>query len=151
MKSNPIPEKIVDFIYRHHVVSIACHSSSDFWAASCFYAFEHSTERLIILTDKNTRHGKLMLNTPIVSGTIAAQPLDVRDIEGVQFRAEATLLTGEQHMVALQRYLSKHPIAQGKVSDVWALSLIELKHTENRIAFAQKCEWKKKTADDTAV
>lgn len=147
MKSNPIPEKIVDFIYRHHVVSIACHSLYDFWAANCFYAFDLAEESLIILTERNTRHGQLMLNYPIVAGTIAAQPKEIQDIEGMQFRAKAKLLTGDEQVDALRLYFTTHAIAKGRMSDVWAIYLSELKYTENRTEFAQKYVWNRKTAE----
>lgn len=139
--NNPIPQEIAAFIHHNHVVSIACCVQQELWAASCFYAFDESSQRLIILTDSRTKHGRMLLLAPQVAGTIAGQPLEVSAIEGIQFQAIATRLEHEQQAVVLADYYSKHPIAKGRQSEVWALDLTYIKHTENRTAFGYKREW----------
>lgn len=139
--NNPIPMQIVEFLRQQHVVGIACANGEELWAASCFYAFDEALQRLIILTDRTTRHGRLMLANPQIAGTIAGQPKAVSDIEGVQFCATASLLDGEQQAAALAHYIAKHPIAATLRSDVWALLFTEIKHTENRTAFGHKSIW----------
>lgn len=141
--SNPIPEIISAFIKQHHVVSLACTDGNELWAASCFYTFDEVGQRLIILTDSRTKHGKMMLHYPNIAGTIAAQPILIKDIEGIQFKAVASCLEGEQQAAAFADYMAKHPMAKPMNSEVWALYFVEIKHTENRTAFAYKREWHK--------
>lgn len=136
-----IPRKILDFIQQNHVVSLACAANDEVWAASCFYVLDAENARLIVLTKQSTQHGKMMLANPHIAGTIAAQPEQLRDIEGVQFTATARLLTNGEREQAHSLYTARHPIAKLLPSEVWELRFIRLKHTENRMAFAQKTEW----------
>lgn len=138
---NPIPQNIANFIQQNHVVSLACQANNQFWAASCFYAFDEENCRLIILTDRKTLHGKLMLKNSTVVGTISTQPTEIQEIEGIQFRAIATLLTEEKQNEAFSFYCKRHKYAEKMQSDVWAIYFEQIKHTSNKIQFAQKTEW----------
>lgn len=140
--NNPIPIHIVQFILKNHVVSLACHYQHQLWSASCFYAFDEASHRLIILSKQTTEHGKLMLANPNIAGTIAGQPENIREIEGIQFQAVARCLENEQEkQTALQIYWQKHPLAKLMSSDVWEIVFTRIKHTENRVAFAKKSLW----------
>ncbi|PJG82029.1 hypothetical protein [Caviibacterium pharyngocola] len=135
------PHEIRQFLACRHIVNIAVYTAQDFWAASCFYALDEAVQRLIVLTDRTTRHGRLMLDNPHIVGTISTETTALSAIEGVQFRASANLLQGEEKRQALAIYYHRHPIARLKSADVWALQLEEIKHTSNRRVFAQKTYW----------
>lgn len=139
----PIPQNIVEFIQSHHVVNFATHTQDDFWAASCFYAFDEENARLIILTSKTTKHAQLMLENPQVVGTICGQIKEIKEIEGIQFSATANCLTEQESLQALQIYYKKHPLARLKASDVWELSFHIIKHTSNKVVFAKKTVWER--------
>lgn len=139
--SNSIPQIIANFIQQHHVVSLACCTEEQLWTASCFYAFDEINSRLIILTDRNTQHGKLMQENPNIVGTIAAQPNEIQEIEGIQFKATAKLLSKEAQFSAFSNYCKRHKYAEKMQSDVWEIQLRYIKHTSNRVIFAQKTEW----------
>ncbi|QLB14639.1 hypothetical protein A6B39_03810 [Mannheimia granulomatis] len=142
--TNLIPTHIIDFIQSNHVVNFATHSSNDFWAANCFYAFDTENARLIILTAKKTRHAQIMLENPQIVGTICGQTEKIKEIEGIQFSATAKCLENrEAEKAALQIYYEKHPLARLKPSDVWVLSFNTIKHTSNKIIFAKKTIWEK--------
>lgn len=137
----PIPQPIADFIESQHVVSLACYANGELWCASCFYVTDLARHRLIILTDSRTRHGQLMLANPHIAGTIAAQPKEIQDIEGIQFQAYATRLEGEEQAVALADYVTTFPIAEKMQSDVWAVTFQQIKFTSNRVTFGEKSYW----------
>lgn len=140
---SPMPEPISDFIAKQHVVSLACAAAGALWAANCFYAFDPAHHRLIMLTKTSTKHGKLMLANPNIAGTIANQTETLREIEGIQFTATAHLIeTAHEKSVALALYYQRHPIAKMlPTSDVWEIRFTHIKHTANRLGFAQKTEW----------
>lgn len=141
---NPIPAQIIDFINRHHVVSLACYANSTLWSASCFYIFDAENDRLIILTKRTTCHGKLMQQNPNIAGTIAGQPEHLTEIEGLQFSATARCLSEKnERNRAFTRYSQRYPIAKFIPSDVWEVCFDEIKFTENRTAFAHKTYWKR--------
>lgn len=139
----PIPNHMLKFIQANHVVSFATHTQDNFWAASCFYAFDEKKVRLIILTSKKTMHAQLMLENPYIVGTICGQTEKIKDIEGIQFSAIAKCLEAQDIPQALQIYYQKHPLARLKSSNVWELSFQVIKYTSNKIAFAQKMVWNK--------
>ncbi|QIM65457.1 pyridoxamine 5'-phosphate oxidase family protein [Frederiksenia canicola] len=138
---NNIPSKLIEFIQQNHVVSLACSHQEEIWAASCFYVFDSKHDRLIVLTKQSTQHGKMMLANPHIAGTIAAQPDNIQNIEGIQFTAIAQRLTDSKAEQARLLYTARHPIAKLIPSDVWEIRFTRIKHTENRLAFAQKTEW----------
>lgn len=139
---NPIPLNITNFINRHHVVSLACQANGTLWSASCFYLFEPEKHRLIVLTKRTTLHGELMLANPTVAGTIAGQPEQLHDIEGIQFLASARCLTANAEKNSeLSAYYQRHPVAKLIPSDVWEIRFEQIKHTENRLTFAHKTYW----------
>nr|WP_150539124.1 hypothetical protein [Actinobacillus vicugnae] len=139
-----IPPHIIHFIQQNHVVNFAAHNQQDFWAANCFYAFDSTLARLIILTSKTTRHGQLMSENPQIVGTISAQVEAFTDIEGIQFSAQCKCLeeTNERQQ-ALSLYYKRHPLARLKSSDVWELRFDMIKHTGNKVIFAKKTIWQR--------
>ncbi len=139
-----IPEIIRDFIHSQHVVSLACYYEESIWCANCFYAFDENNNRLIILTKETTQHGRLMQLNPRIAGTIAKQTEKITEIEGIQFLAEAYCLTDSLAKEnALEIYLQRHPIAKLIPSNVWEIKFTEIKHTNNKFAFANKTLWRK--------
>lgn len=139
-----LPSHISRFIRQNHVVSFAVYGANDFWAANCFYAFDSEQVRLIVLTDKNTRHGLLMQENAHIVGTIAAQVETLTEIEGIQFSAYCTRLTDYTAcQEALDCYYVRHPIARLKPSDLWEIRLDMIKHTGNKLAFAKKTIWER--------
>ena len=148
------------------MVGLAAAHEGELWVASCFHVFDPQAVALIIMTDRNTRHGQLMLASSQVAGTVAGQPQSIPDIRGVQFAGRAVLLEpgdgvqgdGMQgdsvlqgqprpwqvsHAAALARYVAAHPVARAFRTDLWCIWLDEIKHTENRVAFAQKTLWRR--------
>ena len=114
----PLPANIHAFLTEHHVVSLAACHEGELWSASCFYVFDPVAARLIVLTGKNTQHGRLMLHHPHIAGTIADQP-------------------------ARNLYAQAHPIAKVFPSDIWQLQLEYIKYTSNRPVFAHKTHWRR--------
>lgn len=137
----PIPQPIADFIESQHVVGLACYANGELWGASCFYVADLARQRLIILTDSRTLHGQLMLENPHIAGTIAAQPREVKEIEGIQFQAYVTRLEGKEQAVALAEYIATFPIAEKMQSEVWEIAFQQIKYTSNRQIFGEKMYW----------
>lgn len=140
--NNLIPSFISHFIQQHHVTNIACQADNQFWTASCFYAFDEVNKRLIILTNQNTLHGKLMLKNPMIVGTISGQPIEIDSIEGIQFRATVRVLQQQaEQNIAKSLYCKRHTYAEKMQSDIWEICFEYIKHTSNKVHFAQKTEW----------
>lgn len=141
----PLPATMARFIARSHVVSLATGDATGLWAASCFYAFDAGHVALIVLTERNTRHGAAMLARPAVAGTIAGQPHNIATIRGVQFAGQAHLLEGAEADAAYATYCQCHPVARLHRADTWLIGLDEIKYTNNANVFAQKTLWQRQT------
>jgi uncharacterized protein len=134
---------ISDFITQHHLLTLCTHHQSDMWCANCYYVFDPTEMKFIIMSDQNTRHGQLMLNTSDVAGTIATEPTHVSEIQGVQFSGQAIKLADNAMGNARDAYFKQFPIAKNIPSDVWIITINEIKMTDNRIKFGFKCNWKR--------
>lgn len=136
-----LPQTMIDYLNRRHVVGITAQYLGEMWAASCFYAFDLTNVGLIVLTSRDTRHGQLMLKSAAVVGTISDQATNIRQIQGIQFAAQAILLDGEARKQALALYIAKHPIARLHQTDVWRIRLDNVKFTDNTRYFGYKEIW----------
>ena len=136
-----MPTQIAEFIHQQHIVSLACQQNGELWCANCLYAFDEANSRLILLTDKKTKHAQFMLNNPYIAGTIAYQTENIREIEGIQFQGIAKNLDSPLAQQALEIYWKRHPIAKLRPSDVWEIQFTQIKHTTNKYLFAQKTVW----------
>ncbi|ENN8408666.1 YhbP family protein [Serratia marcescens] len=134
-------QQIADFIGKQHVLTLCAGDGLDMWCANCFYVFDAATMALWLMTEPHTRHGGLMLNNGRVVGTIAPKPKSIALIRGVQYRAEAMLLSGEEAEAARARYCKRFPIARAMKASVWRLDLHEVKMTDNTLGFGKKLHW----------
>ncbi len=139
-----LPKDIIDFINKNHVVGLSVYTSSmGLWAASCFYVFSEEHASLLILSEESTRHGQSMKINPQISGTIAGQPLSIKDIQGVQFEAEVRLLNKKESDETYNLYQQRFPFVQLQVAPMWQLNLLMIKFTDNKKGFGYKQIWRR--------
>lgn len=136
-----IDEKIVRFITSHHVMTVAAAAGGDLWCANCFYAYLEDEESFVITSDTATRHGGLFLENPDVTGSVVLETEEIGKIQGLQFRAYASLSDGSLTDRYRLAYLRRFPYAVLKGGDVWVLRLTSLKFTDNRLGFGRKLLW----------
>ncbi|CDG47640.1 YhbP family protein [Serratia symbiotica] len=144
-------EHIRQFICKQHLLTICASSGAkmcgtgsgmmDMWCANCFYVFDAELMALWLMTETHTRHGALMLENSRVVGTIAPKPKAIALICGVQYRAEAVLLSGDGETLARTRYGKRFPIARTMPAPMWRLDLQEVKMTDNSLGFGTKLHW----------
>lgn len=132
---------ITHFIGKQHVLTLCAGNGLDMWCANCFYVFDAEQMALWLMTETHTRHGELMLQNARVAGTIAPKPKTIALIRGVQYRAEAVMLSGDEEALARARYCKRFPIAKVMKAPVWQLNLQEVKMTDNTLGFGKKLHW----------
>jgi len=135
------PSRILNFIYRHHVLSLATFDESGLWVSSCFYAFDEENLQFIIITDLETRHGQQALKSSSVAGTVALETRSIGKIQGIQFSGEIHLLEGREKTHAKKLYLKRFPYAILTNTALWAVKLNHVKMTDNRLGFGKKLFW----------
>ncbi len=131
--------RISDFINEHFVLTMASSSQEDIWCANVFYVFDQELMGFIILSDKGTRHIKLsQYGFGVVAGSIVLETEKIGMIRGLQFKAHIN--RGDNSIIGRYRlkYLKRFPYAVFTNSELWFLSLIEVKYTDNRLGFGTK-------------
>ena len=129
------------YISRQHVFSLFAFHNQIFWPASCYYVFDVENMSLILMTDPNSEHGQLMVNTPQIAGTVSAQTIEVSKIQGIQFVGKIEMLEGEKEQLARKAYCRRFPVALTAKLPVWQLHLQRVKMVDNTLGFGTKLHW----------
>ena len=134
---------VIRFLQQKHIVSFSVFADQEMWSAICFYVFDHTRQRLILLTKHETRHAGLMRKNPLVTGTVIHESTTVAKLQGVQFTGEISLLKTEEKQTALELYYSRFPYSRVMKSPVWQIVLTEVKFTDNTLGFGKKTHWER--------
>ena len=138
-----IDKKIITFLKKHHVLTLATAVNNIPWCANCFYAFDADLVQLIFTSDDDTRHAKEALQNSIVSGSVVLETNVIGKIQGIQFQGIIMKAEGEVLKNAKQQYLHRFPIATLMNTNLWVLEINHIKMTDNRLGFGKKLIWNK--------
>ena len=142
---NQLNEKILRFINKHHILTLASSINNIPYCCTCFYAFDKKTCSLIFTSESSTRHHKEMLENDQVSGAIALETKIIGKIQGIQFIGTAELPEGEELAEIRKIYLRKFPYTLPFISSsfFWKIDIIHIKMTDNNLGFGKKLIWYK--------
>ena len=137
-----IDRRIVKFLKKHHVLTIATSVDNKPWCASCFYVFLEKENALVFTSDLTTRHGREFLMNTLVAGTVALETMITGMIRGVQFEGSVAEPGPDLEDITRNAYLKKFPVAMLMETHLWILRLTHIKYTDNRLGFGKKLIWK---------
>jgi hypothetical protein len=144
-QSNTEPQgpehRIVKFIKKHHVLTLATCAENIPWCASCFYVFDEDHTTFIFTSEKDTRHIKEMENNKVIAGTIALETKITGKIRGIQFSGTVTELKNTDYKAARKKYIKRFPVAAFTKTPLWRINLNFIKMTDNRLGFGKKLIW----------
>lgn len=133
-----IDKRIIDFIKRHHVLTLATVSSEgEPYCAACFYAYDKDRNRLIFTSDNATRHAQEMLQNSKVAIGITLETRIVGKVQGVQICG--TVKRGDEADKA--QYIKRFPYAAVAPLNIWAVEPSFIKLTDNTLGFGKKLIW----------
>ena len=134
-----LPEKkIIDFVARHHVLTLATRSESGApYCAACFYAYDKSANRIIFTTDDNTMHGKNMIADNRISCGINLETRVVGKVQGIQICG--TVHSGED--ADKMTYIKRFPYAAVAPLNILVIEPDFMKLTDNTLGFGKKLIW----------
>ena len=133
-----IDKRIVDFIKRHHVLTLATVSSEgEPYCAACFYAYDKERNRLIFTSDDATRHAQQMLQNTKVAIGITLETRIVGKVQGAQICGIAERGDDEDKRV----YIKRFPYAAMAPLNIWAVEPTFIKLTDNTLGFGKKLTW----------
>ncbi|MBV5278027.1 MAG: pyridoxamine 5'-phosphate oxidase family protein [Campylobacteraceae bacterium] len=132
-----INPKIVTFIQKHHLLTLATSWDNKPYCANCFFVLDEDIPCFIVATDEHTRHGKEALLNPYVAGTIALETIIIGKIQGIQFTGLFRLANGEEKIA----YFKKFPFALAMNPTLWSIDIDYIKFTDNTLGFGKKLEF----------
>lgn len=136
-----IDRRIIKFLRRHHVLTIATTAGNEPWCANCFYVYLENENVLIFTTDPTTRHGQEFKKNPQVAGSVVLETRIIGKIRGIQFCGNISEPEGEMASKARIAYLRRFPPTALMDTHLWVVSLTYIKFTDNRLGFGKKIIW----------
>ena len=136
-----IDQRIIKFLKKHHVLTVATSVGNEPWCASCFYSYLEDENLLVLTTDEDTRHGKEFIENNLVAGSIALETMIVGKIQGIQFQGIIYEPAGSMYDKVKLSYLKRFPVAALMDTKLWAIKLTHIKMTDNRFGFGKKLIW----------
>jgi len=141
--TNPIDKRIVEFIGKHHVFTLATSNQNMPYTCSCFYVYLEKENLFVFTSDHTTKHIGDVVNNKHVAGAVALETSMIGKIQGIQFTGIISELEGEILKTATSAYLKKFPIAHLKDLLLWGVEPDFIKMTDNRLGFGKKLIWRK--------
>ena len=138
-----IDRRIIRFLRKHHVLTVATSVNDEPWCANCFYTYLEDENALIFTSGYETRHGKEFLENRLVAGSVALETRIIGKIRGIQFQGTVSEPEGRLAERAKASYLKRFPIAMLMETTLWVVHLSHIKMTDNRLGFGKKIIWNK--------
>lgn len=138
-------KKIVAFLKKHHVLTLATCIDHQSWCANCFYAFLEDEAALVFTSGYETRHIQETLKNNRVAGSIVLETSVVNKIQGIQFTGRLELPAEKMIDKSKYAYLKRFPFAALMDTTLWVLHIDHLKMTDNRLGFGKKLIWERKS------
>lgn len=141
MNNNQPDERIIKFIGKHHVLTLATAANNIPWCAQCFYAFMEDENAFVFSTDITTQHGKEAIDNPTVAASILLETQTIGKIQGLQIAGIMQIPEGDLKLRAEKRYLKRFPYARLMDTNIWVLMPKQIKMTHNQLGFGKKLIW----------
>ncbi|MEA1916581.1 MAG: pyridoxamine 5'-phosphate oxidase family protein [Campylobacterota bacterium] len=135
-----IDKKIVTFIGKHHLLSLATCSESKVDICSLFYAYNKKENYFVVASDEKTTHIKNIRKNSNISLSIALETKLVGKIQGLQI--DAVINSSTCNNVKML-YLKTFPYSVAFDLTLWKIEPLHVKFTDNTLGFGKKLYWKK--------
>jgi len=141
----PISKNISEFINNNKIATL-CFTDTEGnpYCINCFYAFDETTQSLILKSSVGTKHQNFIKAKTKIAGTILPKTIDLLKIKGLQFTGN---LLEEKQINDLSLsliYIKKFPFSLAIPGYIWAVNLEYLKFTDNTTGFGKKTIWQVK-------
>ncbi len=130
-------QKIIKFIKRHHVLTLATSLDQRPYCANAFYAYDAQRNRFIFTSSLDTRHAKEMSSNPRVAASIVWETKLVGRIQGLQ--AEGVVVRADDS--DRECYIKRFPYTAVADLTLWAIEPTMIKYTDNTLGFGKKLIW----------
>ena len=136
-------DRIVKFIRRHHVMTLATSVGGDPWCANLFYAYMPRENLFVFTSERSTKHAADALANNKVAGSIVLETKVVGRVQGVQLEGVMRGAAESGIAGAKAAYLKKFPYAAAFPLELWTIEPTLMKFTDNTLGFGKKIIWTK--------
>lgn len=134
-------ERIVKFIRKHHVLTLATAAGDGTpYCSNAFYAYDAKRNVLIFTSEDSTRHAAQMRANPAVAASIVLETRIVGRVQGVQICGQVAEGGDDDRKVYLKRF--PYAAVMG-ATPIWRLEPDFIKLTDNTLGFGKKLIWTK--------
>ncbi len=135
-----IDSKIVKFIGRHHVMTLATVGADGApYCCNAFYGYDEQREVLVFASNEETLHAEQMMSDERVAASIVLETKVVGKLQGLQITGR--VVRGDDR--DRDCYIAKFPFAAVAPLTLWRLELEFVKLTDNRLGFGKKIIWRR--------
>lgn len=142
-KKNTPDGRILSFIKKHHVMTLATSLGDEPWTAHCFYAYMSKENLLVFTSGADTKHMQMIKDNDRTAVGIALETRVVGKIQGVQMQGRVYRPNDELAKKSRKRYLRRFPYARLMETTIWVFEPYMIKMTHNALGFGKKLFWQK--------
>ncbi|MEG1611363.1 MAG: pyridoxamine 5'-phosphate oxidase family protein [Alistipes sp.] len=133
-----IDERILRFIGRHHVLTLATTDSQGApYCSNAFYCYDAERNLLIFSSSNETLHAQHMTQRPRIAASILLETRVVGKVQGLQLCGTATRADQQ----ARSSYIKRFPYAALVELTLWVVVPDLMKFTDNTLGFGKKLIW----------
>lgn len=132
-----VDTRIVRFLRRHHVMTLATACGGVPYCCNAFYCYDRERNLLVFTSDFTTRHAREMERNPHVAVSVVLETRIVGRVQGIQLCGNAR----RADEAARRAYLKRFPYAALAELTLWAVEPHFIKFTDNTLGFGKKLIW----------
>ncbi len=130
-------ERVIKFIKKHHVLTLATAVDNTPYCANAFYAYDALRNRFIFTSDLATRHGAEMAQNSCVAASVVWETKLVGRVQGLQL----TGVVRQADQADRDCYIKRFPYTALADLTLWAIEPQMIKYTDNTLGFGKKLIW----------
>ena len=130
-------QRVVAFIEKHHVMSLATTLNDALSVCSLFYVFDRDTNSFIVASSLETTHIKHIMSNENIAGNILLETKKIGEIKGLQFKGVFLPFSNSR---LTKKYFFHFPYALAMNPTLWQIKLSSVKLTDNSLGFGKKIE-----------
>ncbi|MDR3285863.1 MAG: pyridoxamine 5'-phosphate oxidase family protein [Prevotellaceae bacterium] len=138
-----IDKRIISFIKKHHVLTLATFDGACVYCSNVFYAYDIENNIFVFYSDDKTKHFNDMKICKDVAASIILETKIIGKIQGLQLNGIAAQPANEMKKHCKNIYLKRFPYAIINTADLWTIEINFAKYTNNMLGFGKKIIWKK--------
>ncbi len=137
----PVDVRIIRFIRRHHVLTLATTVDDVPHCSSLFYAYLPESNLFAVTSARDTWHVAQLHRNARVAAAVALETKIVGKVQGLQLRGRMYSPCGEELVAVRKAYLLRFPYAAVADLEMWTIAPDYMKLTDNRLGFGKKLIW----------